>query len=418
MKTLLALCTDLAWGIQCILLIYALYNVLIAAPFFKRRKPRKEFAPQKRFAMLIAARNEEDVIDSLVESLLTQDYPQELFDVYVIPNNCTDDTAGAALRTGANVLTCDTPVTCKGDVLRFAFAHFFAKDDRYDAFCVFDADNLVDRGFLLAMNNALCEGARVAQGRRDSKNPYDTAITGSYSIYYWMFSRFYNQPRSVWGLSATINGCGFMVSASLLKEMGGFHTETMTEDLEFTTQCVLRGVKVAWVPEAVIYDESPQRFLPSWKQRKRWSTGLLQCLKLYAPRLMGKIVRERDFLCIDQFVFLLAPLMQVLSILPVAAAAALVLLSPNRSAALQFGAMEPLFRSLLLSLAITTLGAFFTVLLERRPFSRLCKAVCYYWLFLISWVPINVLCLFKKSTVWVEIKHTRRIRLAELPTAK
>ena len=407
MKTLLALCTDLAWGIQCILLIYALYNVLIAAPFFKKRKSRREFAPQKRFAVLIAARNEEGVIGSLVESLLAQDYPQDLFDVYVIPNNCT-----------ANVLTCDTPVTCKGDVLRFAFAHFFANDDRYDAFCIFDADNLASRGFLRAMNSALCGGARVAQGRRDSKNPYDTPITGSYSIYYWMFSRFYNQPRSVWGLSAIINGCGFMVSADLLKEMGGFHTKTMTEDLEFTTQCVLRGVKVEWVPEAVIYDESPQRFLPSWKQRKRWSTGLLQCLKLYAPRLMGKIIRERDFLCVDQFVFLLAPLMQVLSVLPAAAAVALVFLSPNRSVALQFGSMSPLFCSLLLSLAITTLGAFLTVLLERRNLSRLCKAICYYWLFLISWIPINVLCLFKKSTVWVEIKHTRRIRLAEVPTAK
>ena len=82
MKTFLNLCTDLAWGIQCVLLIYAIYNVILALPFFRKDKPMKHFAPQKRFAVLVAARNEESVIGSLVESLLAQDYPKELFDVY------------------------------------------------------------------------------------------------------------------------------------------------------------------------------------------------------------------------------------------------------------------------------------------------------------------------------------------------
>ncbi len=417
MKLLLTLCQDLAWGLQCILIAYALYNVFIAIPFFVRRRPRKEFAPQKRFAVLIAARNEEGVVGSLVESLLAQDYPRELFDVFVLPNNCSDDTEGAARRAGAKILLCDTPVTCKGDVLRFAFEYFFTKADHYDGFCIFDADNLVDRGFLRAMNHVLCSGARVAQGRRDSKNPYDTAITGSYSIYYWMFSRFYNQPRSLWGLSATINGCGFMVSADLLKEMGGFHTNTMTEDLEFTTQCALRDVKVEWVPEAVIYDESPQQFIPSWKQRKRWSTGLLQCLQQYGPKLLGKIVRDRSFLCLDQFIFLLAPLMQVLSILPAAAALATVLLSPD-SPALKVGVLLSPFMSLAVSVGLTTLGAVVTVWLERGKDIRMSRAIGYYWFFLFSWIPINILCMFKKSTVWVEIKHTRGIRLAELSAGK
>ena len=115
MKTFLNLCTDLAWGIQCVLLIYAIYNVILALPFFRKDKPMKHFAPQKRFAVLVAARNEESVIGSLVESLLAQDYPKELFDVYVIPNNCSDDTAEAARRAGAWILTCTAPVKCKGD---------------------------------------------------------------------------------------------------------------------------------------------------------------------------------------------------------------------------------------------------------------------------------------------------------------
>ena len=330
MKTFLNLCTDLAWGIQCVLLIYAIYNVILALPFFRKDKPMKHFAPQKRFAVLVAARNEESVIGSLVESLLAQDYPKELFDVYVIPNNCSDDTAEAARRAGAWILTCTAPVKCKGDALSFAFDYFEKKGNPYDAFCIFDADNLVDRNFLRSMNDAFCSGAKAAQGRRDSKNPYDSPLTGSYSIYYWMISRFYNHPRSLWNLSAVINGCGFAVSAGLLKELGGFHTKTLTEDLEFTTQCILRDQKVAWVPEAVFYDESPLQFSPSWKQRRRWSAGVFQCLRLYGPRLLGKLIRERKLLCLDQFLFLTAPLMQILSLVPAALAVLLFLLSPGR----------------------------------------------------------------------------------------
>ena len=417
MKLLLSLCQDLAWGLQCVLLAYAVYNVLIAIPLFVRHSPQKQFAPQKRFAVLVAARNEEGVIGSLVESLLAQDYPRELFDVFVLPNNCTDDTEGAARRAGAEILTCSTPVACKGDVLRFAFDHIFTHRNHYDAFCIFDADNLAEPGFLRAMNNALCSGARTAQGRRDSKNPYDTAVTGSYSIYYWMFSRFYNHPRSLLGLSATINGCGFMISADLLREMGGFQTRTMTEDLEFTAQCSLRGVKVEWVPEAVFYDESPQQFLTSWKQRKRWSTGLMQCMGMYGPRLLGKVIRERDFRCLDQLIFLLAPLMQILSILPAAAAAAVVIFSPD-SPALKVGVLFPPLLSLAASVGLATLGALATVFLERGLDFKMLRAIGYYWIFLFSWIPINILCLFKKSTVWTEIKHTRNIRLMELPAEK
>ena len=67
-----------------------------------------------RFAVLIAARNEEQVIGPLINSLLTQDYPADLYDIWVIPNNCTDHTAQAARGFGARVLECPFPVKSKG----------------------------------------------------------------------------------------------------------------------------------------------------------------------------------------------------------------------------------------------------------------------------------------------------------------
>ena len=178
MKTLLSLCASLAWGINCVLIFYAVYNVTVALPALKRRRTPRTFAPQKRFAILVAARNEESVIGGLVESLLAQDYPRGLFDVYVLPNNCSDDTAGAARRAGARILDCPGPIRCKGDALSYAF-DLLLETGCYDAFCVFDADNLADKGFLRAMNSALCGGARAAGTARTPTTPPSPAATPS-----------------------------------------------------------------------------------------------------------------------------------------------------------------------------------------------------------------------------------------------
>ena len=82
------------------------YQLLYVPVALWRRHRVTENAPLRRYAVLISARNEEPVITQLLESIRDQDYPAELCDVWVIPNNCTDDTAGAARARGARVLEC------------------------------------------------------------------------------------------------------------------------------------------------------------------------------------------------------------------------------------------------------------------------------------------------------------------------
>ena len=218
------------------------YYFVTALMSWRRPMDYGRHPARTRFAVLIAARNEELVIGSLVNSLLTQNYPPELYDVYVIPNNCTDNTAQAAANFGAKVLECTVPVKSKGEVMRFAYNQLAGRG--YDAFCVFDADNVAHPDFLKEMNNAYCAGARAAQGYRDSKNPYDTAFSGCYSIYYWMMSRFHNNGKAGLGLSAMLGGTGFMVSAAALEKMGGWRTQTISEDLEMSVQLAMAEVKI------------------------------------------------------------------------------------------------------------------------------------------------------------------------------
>lgn len=406
----------LLWLFSMCLTVYMCYYAIFLPFALRRRRSFAAHAPKCRFAVLVAARNEQAVIGHLVESLLAQDYPDDLFDVYVIPNNCTDHTEQAARAAGAQILTCPFPVRSKGDVLRQVVA-MLQKQGRHDAICVFDADNVVDPGFLRAMNNAWCAGARAAQGYRDSKNPLDTVISGNYSIYYWMVNRFYSHARSTVGLSAIINGSGFMADLNLLASMGGWNTLTLTEDIEFTTKCILQDVRVEWVSDAITYDEQPLTFVQSWRQRCRWSTGLYQCLSHYfRPLLCGLFssgihgFRAR----LDQLVFLLAPVIQIFWLISLIAGQAMRMLQMHYNLFPSTPVFTSLFLSVLVSYVVSAGMAVGVVLLERKPLLPMLRGVLSYWVFLMSWLPINAYCLIHRTTEWKAIAHTRGVGLSQI----
>ena len=371
------------------------------------RKPKDYgFHPARtKFAVLIAARNEELVIGPLINSLLTQEYPSDLYDIWVVPNNCTDNTALAARNFGAEVLECTVPVKSKGEVLRFAYNRLRGR--RYDAWLVFDADNVAAPRFLAEMNNARMAGVQAAQGYRDSKNPYDTAVSGCSSIYYWMMDRFHNGGKAGLGVSAMIGGTGFMVTQALLDRLGGWHTETISEDLEITAQAVLAGERVAYVPRAVTYDEQPLTWEQSFTQRRRWSSGTLQVAQRYLPAL-NEAQADRPRLSLFDF--------EATLLLPAYQLAALAGLACTALSAALGG--RTLLQALLLGLAgalgnlawaalTATAAAGLVITLEGKWDRRLWKGLAAYWLFLLTWLPITACSFWKKTTVWEEIRHTR-----------
>ena len=387
--------------------LWGLWYVGVAL-FCLRRPPDYGRRPARaRFAVLIAARNEELVIGPLINSLLTQDYPAELYDIWVIPNNCTDHTAQAARSFGARVLPCARPVRTKGEVLRYAYERL--RDRGYDAWCVFDADNLVHRRFLAEMNSAWLAGAQAAQGFRDSKNPYDTPLSGCSSLYYWMLNRFHNGGRAGLDLSALITGTGFMISSRLLDRLGGWNSETISEDLELTAQCVLAGERVWWAPRAITYDEQPLTWGESLKQRRRWTSGTLQVAGRYLPLLARALWTAPSLALADLMATLLIPLYQVAALAGLACgalAAALGGASPLQSllAALAVPVVQ------LASAALTATGAAALVLTTEGKWDRrMLPALGAYWLFLLSWLPITLAGFWRRTTVWEEIRHTRNV---------
>jgi len=387
--------------LSVLLNLLCVYFFVVALFALKKPVPYPPAVPTCRFAVVIPARNEEAVIGALVESLKNQDYPQALYDIYVVPNNCTDDTSGAARRSGAQVLTCPYPVHCKGDALRQAFSLLMVRD--YDVFCVFDADNVVDSCFLREMNHAFCSGVMVAKGRTEAKNPYASWVSGCYSIYFGFFNLFFNRARSNCGLSANLLGTGFAVHRSVLEETGGWNTQTITEDAEFSAQCAVAGRRVAWIPDAVTYDEEPNSFRLSLTQRRRWCSGVMQVAHGTLPALWKALSGAKWLLALDFILFLLMPFTRVFSLLPLTMG--LLITALSGAAALR-GLLSVLLAGALLSYLGTILVAAFIVAATGRGGWRMWLGILTFPLFMASWLPLQVVSLFRKTTVWTEIRHT------------
>jgi cellulose synthase/poly-beta-1,6-N-acetylglucosamine synthase-like glycosyltransferase len=303
------------------------YYLLLGVIGLFRRKDKKNYTPKNKFALLIAAHNEEVVIGSLIESMLKLDYPKDMYDVFVIADNCTDDTAKISKGYGVNV--CERfakDKRGKGYALEWMFAKLFAMEKQYDAIAIFDADNLVHKDFLKEINSKMQEGYKVVQGYIDSKNPDDSWISAAYSIAFWTQNRMFQLARANIGFSNQIGGTGFAIETSTLKKLGWGAT-CLTEDLEFTCKLVLNGEKVGWAHDAIIYDEKPLKLLQSWTQRKRWMQGFTDVASRYFFKLIKKSIMERKFYMFDCALYVLQPFVTLL----IGISALLTLIQANTS---------------------------------------------------------------------------------------
>ena len=271
------------------LMVY--YTWLLVCDLVGAFTRKKHFPPAEpsHFAVLVCARNEEQVLGALLDSFSRQDYPQDQITTFVVAHNCSDRTAEVAREHGAVVWERTAPwETHKGDALRYGINQIRTQyPGVFDAVCIFDADNLADRNYLREINNALASGADVVQGFRDSKNYHRNAVTELFGAYWYQIMICQNLPHTAMGLPATVGGTGFAVRMSALDE--GWNTHTILEDVEFTVQMTLKGKRCILAPCAVFYDEQPVSWKVGMQQRYRWSAGAYQVLRLYLPRLLRAV---------------------------------------------------------------------------------------------------------------------------------
>lgn len=369
---------------------------------------------EHKFLAIIPAHNEEAVVGNLIESLKNQTYPKDRYDICVIADNCTDKTKEVAENLGVKVFERheeDPAKKTKGEALRL-FLNTLLVDPNmdYDAFCVFDADNIVDKNFIKAMNKHLCQGEEVVQGYRDIKNPTDSWIASGYAIFYWTMNRFYHLARYNAGLSPLINGTGFMVKFDAIRPTG-WNTNTLTEDIEFSLKRIIQGKKLGWATDAVVYDEQPVKFKPSWSQRSRWTIGHIQCLQEYTKPLAKSAINNKTLMNFDGLLYMLGSIpMFIITILLLVLNAVSYLFQGMTTADFIVNILRYIIPTFFLPIIV----ALVIMIIDKKPIKKMWKGLLMYPIFLGSWLVINFKCLFKRDTTWEKIEHVRDVKINDV----
>ncbi|ADK14296.1 MULTISPECIES: glycosyltransferase family 2 protein [Clostridium] len=403
--------------------IISIYYLFISIFGIRRKKDTGEVKPEKSFALVVAAHNEEVVIDDIIESLKKLDYPKALYDIFVIADNCTDKTALKARKKGAIVYERFTEgKRGKGYALEWMFDKIFKMKKKYDAVAIFDADNLVNRNFLKEMNKQLCKGYKVVQGYLDSKNPCDTWITGSYSIAFWTCNRMFQLARSNLGLSTQLGGTGFCIDITVLKKLGWGAT-CLTEDLEFTCKLVLHGYKVGWAHDAIIYDEKPLTLFQSWKQRKRWMQGFADVSSRYFFKLLIKSIKSCNFVLLDCAFYSIQPIVTVLiGISAISGVIQYFMKTYNLISNFNTVVYSINFDLFTIIAVLFSILQFvytpFVLILEKKLDLRIFGYYIIYPLYVITWFPISLQgIIYKNDKEWNHTIHSRSVKIKDLEKA-
>lgn len=376
------------------------------------KKPKELNANPKKhkYAVLISARNEETVIGQLIQSIKAQDYPKELIEVFVAADNCSDRTAEIARHEGAIVWErFDTRKVGKGYALKFLLEKINETYgyDAFDGYFVFDADNLLEHNFVSEMNKVFDEGYRVVTSYRNSKNYGTNWITSGYALWFIRDCKFLNNARMLMHTSSSVAGTGFLMHRDIVKKNNGWKHFTLTEDTEFTIECITHGEQIAYCNSAVLYDEQPETFRQSWNQRLRWAKGYVQVFFKYKKDLAKGIFRQGNFACLDM----------VLTYVPAIVLTFISFLMSLAIGIVSIVTMDGVVIPLLLSLLQALFGMYFmmfcvglvTGVTEWKQIhcSTGKKILSFFTfpIFMMTYIPVSITALFKRVE-WSPIRHT------------
>lgn len=396
---------------QLMIIFFTIYYFFISwFGLFGKKKEVKIYDEIKTFAMVVCAHNEAAVIAPLVDNLRKLNYNSDLYDIFVVADNCQDDTAEVARKAGAIVHERfhDTKKG-KGYAMDWMFERLFKMDRHYDAVCVFDADNLVHPNFLKEMNSRLCNGEKLIQGYLDSKNPTDTWVSGVFSISFWIVNHVWHLAKYNMGLSACLGGTGMCIDTDILKRYGWGAT-CLTEDMEFTMKAMMENIPTTWAHDAIIYDEKPLTFMAAWNQRMRWAQGHFDVANRYIIPMFKKAIKERDIVVLDCTVNLIQPYFLMISTFFVLC-----------SSVYEY---YPFYTNIIYSIIPMQVWTIIGVGQYIFPVACLWKIrasfmswvyLLFYPIFVYTWVPITVIGFFRRHEhEWNHTIHTRSISFDEV----
>lgn len=387
-------------------IIFFLFGIIL---FYQKATASKNaiLVPKKKdtlssFAILIPAREESKVIRGLLESIKNQTKKPLMKDVYVIVERKDDPSVLISEEYGASVIVRKhLDLRRKGYALDEAVKEILASGKKYDAYFIFDADNVLDQNFFLEMEKSYQEGYDVAISYRGCKNGNDSVIAACSTLTFSMINTIGNRRRAKKNQTLTLSGTGFYIRGSLIERWGCYPFHSLTEDYELTLYMILHGLTSTYNEQAIFYDEQPIDYKTTVRQRTRWIRGYMDVRKIYIPKLKRAKKKKNNssirvsligvwpylFMIIGIFLFLFTELISI-----------------NQPISLSFIGFILLFIYLFL-VAFTGF-----MLYQEKGRLGLSKkstilALFYNPIFLASYIPCAIRALFSRNLEWKRIEH-------------
>ncbi len=239
--------------------------------------------------ILIPAHNEEKVIARTIEAMLRLEYPKEKLKIMVINDGSTDGTRDIIegyARADRRIELFDVPKG-EGGKGKSRALNLGVQRVTSDVIAIYDADNTPDKDSLrylvaqLLTNNEL--GAAIGKFRTINKSV--NLLTKFINIETLSFQSMLQAGRWQMHNIATLPGTNFVMWTRLIRQLGGWDEQALTEDSELSIRIYQEGYKIKFVPYAMTYEQEPQSWRVWVHQRTRWVRGNSYVLAKFLKRI-------------------------------------------------------------------------------------------------------------------------------------
>lgn len=243
--------------------------------------------PLKEYPMvsiMVPAHNESIVIRRTVQALLKFDYPQDKYEIIVINDNSSDDSAEVLGNIQKEypdrmltVINTDSVTGGKGksNALNIGF-----QQAKGSVIAIYDADNTPapDALRLLVENLMSDEKLGAVIGKFRTRNRNASILTRFVNIETLAYQCMNQAGRYFFFKLCTIPGTNYVIRRSIIEEMGGWDTKALSEDTEISFRIYRMGYYIKMMPLAVTWEQEPHLLKVWFRQRTRWAKGNLYVL--------------------------------------------------------------------------------------------------------------------------------------------
>ncbi len=246
-----------------------------------RGKPLQEYP---MVSILVPAHDEAVVITRTVRALLGLEYPKDRYEVIVINDNSTDDTAEKLEQVQAEfpdrkliVISTGPEIGGKGksNALNIGFSVSTG-----DVIAIYDADNTPQPDALAILVETLMEDDKLGAviGKFRTRNRNASLLSRFVNIETLAYQCMNQAGRYYFFRLCTIPGTNYVIRRSLIEEIGGWDVNALSEDTEISFRLYRMGYYIKQMPLAVTWEQEPHLLNVWFRQRTRWAKGNLYVL--------------------------------------------------------------------------------------------------------------------------------------------